>query len=212
MLKVLITLIFINMLFNNSFILASSSKSRYKILKRNNLFFSKIPPQCNENLLKKNLIKKKFPTKKICLELARLKSKSISKIKKNRLVVGSDTVIDFNGKLFNKAKNIRDAKNKITLLSGKKHFIYSGVSVFYNNKEVWNTVQKSSVKIRKLSEEDIKLYLTKVRKDILSAVGCYQIEIMGPNIIEEIKGDFYNVMGFPLFPFLSFLKKYKINN
>ena len=46
-------------------------------------------------------------------------------------------------------------------------------------------------------------------KSILGSVGCYQIEENGPLIIEKIKGDFFNVMGFPLFPFLTFLKKYK---
>ena len=45
---------------------------------------------------------------------------------------------------------------------------------------------------------------------ILNSVGCYQIEAGGANIIEGIKGDYFNVMGFPLFPFLNFLKKINI--
>jgi len=198
------------MLFNNTFILASSSKSRYKILKNNNLFFSKLKPRCNEDVFKKQLIKKNYTIKKICLELARLKSQSISKIKNNKLVVGSDTVISFNNKLLSKAKNAKDAEKKIRLLSGKTHFIYSAASVFYNSKEVWNTIQKSSIKIRRLSDSDISLYVEKAGADILTAVGCYQVEIMGPNIIENVKGDLFNIMGFPLFPFLSFLKEYKV--
>ena len=56
----------------------------------------------------------------------------------------------------------------------------------------------------------INNYLKKTNKNILSTVGCFQIEKDGPNIIENIKGDFFNVMGFPLFPFLLFLKKFKI--
>jgi len=77
-------------------------------------------------------------------------------------------------------------------------------------REVWQTTEKSKVKIRKLSKEDIDEYLLKSGKDILSSVGCYQIEGVGPNIIEEIRGDFFNIMGFPLFPFLKFIKSYKI--
>ena len=79
-----------------------------------------------------------------------------------------------------------------------------------DSKEVWNTTQKSSIKIRDLSEEEINYYLKKTGKKILFSVGCYQIESLGPNIIENIKGDFFNVMGFPLFPFLNFLKEYKV--
>ena len=199
------------MFFNNKFILASSSNSRYKLLKNNNLSFTKINPQCDEEALKKKMIKKKQRPQKISLELARLKSQSISKIKKNILVVGSDTIINFNGKILNKAKNIKEAKKKILLMSGKDHKIYSSSSVYYNNREVWNSTQETKIKIRKLNKKEIHQYLTKTGKQILNSVGCYQLESLGPNIIEDINGDFFNVMGFPLFPFLNFLKKHKVN-
>ena len=201
---------FINMIFNNPFVLASSSNSRYKILKNNNLLFSTCKPKCNEDFYKKRLLLKKTPPRKISLELARVKSNSVSKKIKNKLILGSDTVISLNGVLINKAKNLKEAKKKIKKLSGKSHHIYSSASVFYNNKEVWSGTQKTKVKIRKLSNHEIDYYLLKTKRKIIYSVGCYEIESLGPNIIEEIKGDFFNVMGFPLFPFLSFLKKYSI--
>ena len=111
--------------------------------------------------------------------------------------------------LLNKAKNLKEAKKKIIELSGKTHDIYSSASVFFNNKEIWKSTQKLKVKIRNLSEKEVDKYLIKTKKQILNSVGCYQIEALGPNIIEETKGDFFNIMGFPLFPFLRFLKNYK---
>lgn len=200
------------MLFNNKFILASSSNSRYNILKNIGLSFEKISPLCDEEELKTKMIKKKISPAKISLELARLKSKSISQLKKNKLVVGSDTVIKHNGNLLNKASNTKDAMKKILSMSGKSHNIYSSVSVYYNNKEIWNKTQKTLIKIRNLNKKDVEKYISKAGKKILNSVGCYQLEKLGPNIIENIKGDFFNVMGFPLFPFLIFLKKHKIKN
>ena len=197
------------MLFNNNFILASSSLSRYKILKKNKLSFIKIKPNCNEEIFKKKLLKEKNTPKKISLELARIKAQSVSKKRRKKLVVGCDTVISINGLLLNKARNMADAKRKIMKLSGRWHQIYSSVSVFYNDREIWSVSQGSKVKIRKLNERDIEQYLLAVGKKILSSVGCYQVEEMGPNIIEEIKGDFFNIMGFPIFPFLKFLNKDK---
>ena len=197
------------MLFNSKFILASTSTSRFKILKNCGLFFSKVKPFCEEGVVKKKLLKDGVGIKKISLELARVKSKSVSEKLKNNLVVGSDTVIDFKGRLLEKAKDLNDAKKKIKHLSGKSHTIYSSASAFYNDKEVWRHTQKSTIKIRKLSAKEIDAYLVIVGKDVLNSVGCYQAEVMGPNIVEEIKGDFFNVMGFPLFPFLIFLKSYK---
>ncbi len=198
------------MLFNKSFVLASTSKSRYHMLKNVGLKFSKKKPICNEEEKKRKLIKIKTTAKKISLELARLKAKSISDILKNKLVVGSDSIIQLGNKNLNKAKNKKEAERKIILLSGKKHFIYSSASVFFNGKEVWNSTQKTIVKIRKINQKEVKRYVLKEGKDILGSVGCYQLEKSGPNIIEDISGDFFNVMGFPLFPFLKFLKNVKI--
>ena len=198
------------MVFNTKFVLASTSKSRYFILKNTGVAFSKHTPYCDANKLKKKLLIKNTSPKKTSLELARLKALSVSKIMKNKIVVGSDTVIFINKKILNKAKNLREAKNKIRLMAGKKHSIYSSASVFYNKKEVWNKTQKTTVKIRKLTEKEINIYLTITGKKILSSVGCYQIEAGGANIIENIRGDYFNVMGFPLFPFLKFLKKTNI--
>ena len=58
-----------------------------------------------------------------------------------------------------------------------------------------------------LNHKQINIYLKKTGIDILSSVGCYQVERLGPQIIKSIKGDFFNVLGFPLFPFLTFLSK-----
>jgi septum formation protein len=197
------------MLFNKKFILASNSKSRSFILNNNNLNFIQIPPDCDEELIKKQNIRKKVSLKKISLYLAKSKAQSVSIKRKNTLVVGSDTIIDLNNKMIEKAKTISDAKKKLKRLAGKKHHIYSSAAAYFNNKLVWKTTQKTTVKLRKLNKKEINQYLKKTNKSVLNSVGCFQIEKDGPNIIENIKGDFFNVMGFPLFPFLNFLKKFK---
>ena len=92
-------------------------------------------------------------------------------------------------------------------LSGKKHQIISCVSVCFKNKQIWSSHQKSTIQMSKLNQKQINSYLKKTGKDVLSSVGCYQVEKLGPQIIKTINGDFFNVLGFPLFPFLTFLSK-----
>jgi len=142
--------------------------------------------------------------------LAQSKARSIKK--KDTLIIGADTAIDLKGQTINKAKNIKEAKKKIKKLSGTTHEIYSTAVAYYNNKLVWKKTQKAKITIRKLSEKEIQNYLKECGKQILTSVGCYQVEKKGPNIIEKIEGDFFCVMGFPLFPFLFFLKKFKRKN
>ena len=197
------------MFLNKKFILASSSRSRFFILKNNKLNFRRIFPTCDEEIIKKKKIKERASPKKISLCLAINKAASVSKKYYNFLVVGSDTVIDLNNKIVEKAKNIKEAKKKLSKLSGKKHNIYSSAAAYYKNKLVWKTTQKSTIKIRRLNKKEINEYLKKTGKSILLSAGCFQIEREGPNIVENIRGDFFNVMGYPLIPFLNFLKKFK---
>ena len=197
--------------FNTKFILLSSSKSRISILKKINLNFIHTKHHCNENYFKKKMKEKKISPKKISLELAKLKAKSISTKQNDILIIGSDTVIDLNGKLLGKPKNRKDAKNNIKKLAGRTHTIISSIAAYYNSKLVWFVSEKTKVKIRKLKKIEINDYINDCGPSILGSAGCYQIEKKGPLIIiEKINGDFFNVMGFPLFSFLKFLKKFNL--
>ena len=191
---------------HQKFILASSSKSRYKILKNAGLNFTQKKPNCNEEDIKKTFNRKTKPeifAKKLSYE----KAKSVSKLKQytNKIVLGCDTVIYHNGKILDKVSSVEKAKKKIKSLSGKTHIIVSGLTICINGFKVWEDYEKTHVKIRKLNNKDVDTYLKKTGKQILSSVGCYQIESLGPNIIERIKGDYFNVMGLPLFNLLNYL-------
>ena len=190
---------------NKHFVLASTSKSRILILKKLNLNFVKKKPKCDEDYYKKKLKRKNISANKISLELSKIKAKSVSVKNKNKIVVGCDTVIDLGGKMIDKVNNKINAEKKIKKLSGKKHKIITSVSVYYNTKLLWFLSEKTKVEIRRLNSIQIKKYLNSCGSDVLNSVGCYQLERSGPLIIKNIKGDFFNVMGFPLFPFLNFL-------
>ena len=197
----------IHMLLNTKFILASNSASRKLLLKNAGLSFFIEKPLCDEDYIKSKLLKKNINKKKLPKLLAKAKALSISKKNTKHLVVGSDTIILFNNKIINKARTIEEAKKKLQKLSGKKHQIISGASVCLNNKQIWSYQQTSTIQMNTLNQTQINTYLKKTGKNILSSVGCYQVEKLGPQIIKSINGDFFNVLGFPLFPFLTFLSK-----
>ena len=198
------------MFINRPFILASKSKSRKLILKSNNLNFKQKKPNCDESFYKKRLLRIKKTPLEISLELSKIKALSISKKTKNKLVVASDTTINFKGGLINKAKNLQQVKKIIKNFSGKTHIINTSAVAYFNEKLLWKRTEKTTVKIRRLSELEINHYIKRTGKTLLETTGCYQIEKNGPTIIEWIKGDYFCVMGFPLFSFLAFLKKIKI--
>tara|TARA_B100000927_G_C16311278_1_gene407523 strand:+ start:153 stop:746 length:594 start_codon:yes stop_codon:yes gene_type:complete len=193
------------------FILASSSKSRVKILKNSGFKFETQKPLCDEEEVKKQinfLIKKPlYFAKRLSFEKA--KSVSILNTNTNKYVIGCDTLISFQKKIFDKAKNMREAKQKIKNFSGKKHKIISAVTICKNGKKIWQTHEISEVKIKKLSNDQINKYLSNSGNQILGSVGCYQVELLGTQIIEKIDGDFFNVMGLPLFKLMKYVSKIK---
>ena len=200
-------MIVIHMILNKQFILASNSASRKMLLKNAGLKFFSEKPLCNEDYIKDQLLKKNTKKTNLPKLLAEAKALSVSENNTKYLVVGSDTIILFNNTIINKAKTMKEAKKKLQKLSGKKHQIISGASVCLNNKQIWSYQQTSTIHMNALNQKQINTYLEKTGKNILSSVGCYQAERLGPQIIKSIKGDFFNVLGFPLFPFLTFLSK-----
>ncbi len=204
-----ISILFINMFLNKPFILASSSKSRFNILKKSGIPFSVVKPKCNEDYIKAKLKKINTKPKNIAKALSLEKAMSVSCLKKNYLVVGCDTVIVFENKLIDKAKTAEEAKKKLIKLSGKDHKIISAVTVCLNSKSVWSHQESTTITMKKLNPKQINNYLKRAGKQILSSVGCYQIENMGPQIIKNIKGDFFNVMGLPLFSLLDYIESKK---
>ena len=199
------------MITHNKYILASSSASRYLILKNSGFNFKQIKPLCNEEKIKKKIINKSKDPRIIAKKLSYEKAKSVSVKKKysNFNVIGCDTLICLNKTIFDKAKNMKEAKNKIEKLSGKTHKIISGMTICKRGIKIWQCSVITNVKIRQLTNKEINLYLKKTGKQILQSVGCYQIESLGPKIIENIDGDFFNVMGLPLFKLLKYVSKDK---
>jgi septum formation protein len=202
-----ITIVVIHMFLEKKFILASNSASRKTLLKNAGLSFFIQKPLCDEGYIKDQLLKKNINIKNLPRLLAKAKALSVSRKNTKHLVVGSDTIILFNNKLINKAETIQEARKKLQKLSGKKHQIISSASVCVNNKQIWSYQQTSTIHMNKLNKKKINAYLKKTGRSILSSVGCYQVEKLGPQIIKSISGDYFNVLGFPLFPFLTFLSK-----
>ncbi len=193
---------------HKNYILASSSKSRSKILKSCGFRFIQIKPVCNEEEIKKKIKTKKRPAQ-IAKILSFEKAKSVSKTKKffEELVIGCDTIIYLDNQVFDKAKDIKEAKKKIKLLSGKFHKIVSAITICRRGKRVWECSETTRVKIRNLKPHEIDEYLKRAGSQILESVGCYQLEKLGPQIIEDVYGDFFNVMGLPLFKLLKHVSK-----
>ncbi|WP_178863896.1 Maf family protein [Thiomicrorhabdus cannonii] len=111
-------------------------------------------------------------------------------------VVGGDTAVVLDNKVFGKPRNEADAVRMLRLLSGKSHTVLSAVAVVYDG-EVFSAVNQTEVCFRALDESEIQAYWASGEPD--GKAGSYAIQGLGARFIEKINGSYSGVMGLPLF-------------
>ena len=182
----------------NKIILASKSKVRKDILDKNNIQSVVEPSNVDEDVVKLSLLKEKATPEIISKNLAELKANKISNKKIDQIVLGADSVIDLNGELISKPESREEAMKILKKLNGKSHYLISSVCISKNGSMIWNYTDKAKLTMKKLSDEELKHYLSKIPDETLYAYNVYQIEGVGRNLFENIEGDEDTIMGLPV--------------
>ncbi len=188
-------------------ILASNSKVRKKILEKNGISCIVEPANIDENIIKKSLLKEGATPTIISKNLAELKANKISQKLNTQAVLGADSVIDLNGSIISKPSNREEALKILRKLNGNKHYLISSVCISRNGSMIWNHTDKAGLTMKKMSEEELKIYLAKIKDEDLYAYNVYQIEGEGRTLFSKIDGDEDTIMGLPV----KKIKEYLIN-
>mgnify|MGYP006140015133 CR=1 FL=1 len=190
-------------------ILASKSKVRKKILEENQIRCIVEPSNVDEDSVKDALLKENATPEIISKNLAELKANKISQKRNNNLVLGADSVIDLKGKIISKPTNREEALRTLRDLNGQTHHLISSVCISQNGSMVWNYTDKASLTMKKMSEEELKIYLTKINDEALYAYNVYQIEGEGKFLFSKIEGDRDTIMGLPVKKIKEYLNNYR---
>ena len=190
-------------------ILASKSKVREEILKKNGVQCVVSPSNIDEDPVKISLLNEGASPEIISKNLAELKANKVSQKNYNALVLGADSVIDLNGELISKPENRIDAFNILKKLNGKKHSLISSACISKNGSMIWNYTDKANLIMKNFSEKQLKEYLEKITDEALYAYNVYQIEGEGRNLFTSIDGDENTVMGLPIIDIKKYLDNYK---
>ena len=193
----------------NEIILASKSKVRKEILERNNIKCKVIISNIDEDPIKKSLLNEGASPEIISKNLAEIKALKVSQTKENELVLGADSVIDFNNTIISKPTNRTEALNILIKLNGKKHHLVSSVSICKNGVMIWNYTDKAELTMKNFTENELKAYLKKISDEKLYAYNVYQIEGEGRSLFSKIKGDENTIMGLPIDKIKEYLKNYE---
>ncbi|XP_006621237.1 uncharacterized protein LOC102679843 isoform X1 [Apis dorsata] len=191
-------------------ILASASPRRYEIMKQLGINVEIVPSMYDENL--DSSIYKNYG--KYVQDLAKYKVQDVynrlqEDVIPSSLIIGADTIVTMGNIIYGKPKNKYHAFEMLSSLANKEHVVYTGVCLKTPKKEI-NFYESTKVKFGDISEEQIWAY-TKSGEP-LDKAGGYGVQGLGGCLIEKIDGDFYTVMGMPLYSLTKQLNEMFNNN
>ena len=182
----------------NKIILASKSKVRKKILEENGISCLVKPANVDEDLVKESLLKEGATPDIISKNLAELKANKISQKSNGAIVLGADSIINLNETIISKPFNRNEALKILQKLNGKKHHLISSVCISKNGSMIWNYTDKAALTMKKMTIEQLKTYLAKIKDEALYAYNVYQIESEGRSLFSKIEGNEDTIMGLPI--------------
>ncbi|MCQ2450048.1 MAG: Maf family protein [Clostridia bacterium] len=131
-------------------------------------------------------------------ELSRRKAQAVADsndFSADTLIIGCDTVVVSDGKILGKPKDREDAKAMLRNLSGKAHYVYSGLTLIYDGK-VYTSFDRTAVHFSQMSDMEIERYVATGEPD--DKAGAYAIQGKAARFIAGIEGCYYNVVGLPV--------------
>lgn len=184
-------------------ILASASPRRKELLESLGIKFEVIVSEADEKKINKDAM----PQNLYVQELALLKAAAVLKKigKTNALIISADTIVCCDNKILGKPKSREDAKEMLKFLSGKCHFVYSGICVM-DAKTSFSVLKSQETKVyfKELSDEVIDSYIK--TNEPFDKAGAYGIQGFGAVLIDKIEGDYFNVVGLPISKLYEVLK------
>jgi septum formation protein len=172
-------------------ILASASPRREQLLREMGLRFTVVRPDNVEELLTGAV------PEVLAVQNAQRKARAVAERHQAALVIGADTVVVLDGKLFGKPRDLAEAGRMLAELAGRQHEVFTGVCLAHRARNVEVTFcDGTKVWMKPLTQEGIHAYHGKI--DPLDKAGAYAAQEHGDTIIERIEGSFSNVMGLPI--------------
>jgi septum formation protein len=188
-------------------LLASRSAARRTLLEAAGIPVELHPADIDERGLEADADAGSAAPAEIAALLARAKASLIAGLRPGRLVLGADQTLSLGTERFAKPADGAAARTQLRALSGRTHILHSAVVFMQDATVLFEYVGSARLTMRKLSDQLLEQYLETVGSAATASVGAYQIEGPGVQLFERVEGDYFTILGMPLFAALDFLRR-----
>lgn len=183
-------------------VLASNSPSRKAMLEAAGVAFEPVGADVDERALEAEM--EDAEPAEVAQALAAAKAAAVSA---DRLVLGSDSLVEVDGRRFDKPASREQAAEHLRFFSGKVMTLHSAAALARDGQIIWVGSDFARLKVRELSDEFIAAYLDAEWPEVSYCVGVFRIEGPGVQLFEAIMGDQFTVLGMPLLQVLDALRE-----
>ncbi len=180
-------------------ILASKSPRRLELLRMIGINVDTVSPDVDESNVTAD------SPAQLAEKLAKLKAETVYRTVDTDgcPVLAADTLVDAGGTILGKPRTVAEAGEMLRLLSGKTHYVHTGIAVIYSGTSA-SAVETASVHFREISEEEIEEYV--MSGEPMDKAGAYGIQGRAGMFVDRIEGDFFSIVGLPLCRLVTLLK------
>ena len=183
-------------------VLASNSASRKAMLEAAGVAFEVRSADVDERALEAEM--EGAEPAEVAQALAAAKAAAVSDA---RIVLGSDSLVEVDGRRFDKPASREQAAEHLRFFSGKVMTLHSAAALAKDGQIVWVGSDFARLRVRELSEDFIAAYLDADWPEVSYCVGVFRIEGPGVQLFESIMGDQFTVLGMPLLQVLDALRE-----
>ena len=190
---------------NPRVILASGSGIRRQILEGAGLGYEVIVRPVDEAAIKDAMLAENSRLRDIADALAEAKAMRVSR-QESGFVIGADQIMVMDNELFDKPKDMEEARARLLSMRGKRHELIGAVVICENGAPVWRHMSRTKLWVRDFSEEFLDWYIETEGEALLKSVGAYRFEGPGSQLFEKVEGGFFAILGLDLLPVLDYLR------
>jgi septum formation protein len=187
--------------------LASASTIRAEMLTRAGVDLDVAASGVDEAAIKAALAAQGVGARDVADALAEAKAVKTS-LKRPGLVIGADSILELDGRLYDKPETLADARCHLIALRGRSHRLHSAAVIAESGAPLWRHVASATLQMRNFSDAFLDAYVAAEGDALLSSVGCYRLEGLGAQLFDKVEGDHFAILGLPLLAVLQQLRIY----